>query len=107
MATNTFNNDSVKRIDRSVNYTERVSGVGPTYRRRGRKGSSGGGTAEATNFPAIVVSGGSGIYIVDITDVDGNITEEGVNAVPVIATAYDLPVGSAVVVLKVNTETLG
>ena len=75
--------------------------------RRVSQGGGGGGTVASNVYPAVVTSGGDGVYIVNIVDADGEVLETGVYAVPVIATAYDLPVGSAIIVFIINVDTLG
>jgi hypothetical protein len=104
--TYTFDKQSVTRISTVVKRVENSPLMGPSHRRRGRRGKAG-GEAISTAFPAIIKTGSQGVYTVDITDADGNIIEEDQTAITTKATNYDIPADYHVTALKINTQTLG
>ena len=65
------------------------------------------GGAPSNVYPAIVKSGGNGIYVVDILNAAGEVVETNVPAIPTRATGYNLAAGDYIVCYKVTIETLG
>lgn len=95
--------DSVQKIVHAVKKIngEVTKATRPERRRRG----GGGKSSSISVFPAVIISGGNGIYLANTLDASGEIINNSVTVIASRATAYDLATDNRIVGVLIPTTT--